>query len=114
MTRFRVGGNGFVWDSETGKWVLGDFEGKYINQGAPVVGVRSLASGDNDFAPVDISDLLHDDLGSLIVQPGIVVGVAVAEGHSIGAVAVSQLDAAIVVAGPGLLAPMSPPLLPTT
>ena len=55
----KVGGNGFVWDSETGKWVLGDFEGKYIDQGAPVVGVRSLASGDNDFAPVDISDLLH-------------------------------------------------------
>ena len=55
----KVGGNGFVWDSETGKWVLGDFEGKYIDQGDPVVGVRSLASGENHFAPVDISDLLH-------------------------------------------------------
>ncbi len=55
----KVGGNGFVWDSETGKWVLGDFEGKYINQGDPVVDVHSLASGENHFAPVDISDLLH-------------------------------------------------------
>ena len=42
----------------------------------------------------------NDDLGGFVVHPIAVVGLAVSTGHSIGAVAVNQLDAAFFVAGP--------------
>ncbi len=54
-TRNQVGGSGFVWGDESGKWSLDDFTGKYADQISETV--KSVDS--NNIAPVDISDLLH-------------------------------------------------------
>ena len=54
-TRNQVGGSGFVWGDESGKWSLDDFTGKYAEQISETV--KSVDS--NNIAPVDISDLLH-------------------------------------------------------
>ena len=56
----KVGGTGFTWDSESGKWILADFEGRYANQGStPVVTSVDLNNNGQQMAPIDISDLLH-------------------------------------------------------
>ncbi len=56
----KVGGTGFTWDSESGKWILADFEGRYANQGrTPVVTSVDLNNNGQQMAPIDISDLLH-------------------------------------------------------
>ena len=54
-TRNEIGGNGFVWGDESGKWGLDEFTGKYKAQVSETV--KSVDS--NNIAPVDISDLLH-------------------------------------------------------
>ena len=51
-----IGGEGFVWDDETGNWIFGDFEAEAKSQ-AP--SVRSLELDANSLTPVDISDLLR-------------------------------------------------------
>ena len=54
-TRNEIGGNGFVWGDESGKWGLDEFTGRYKAQVSETV--KSVDS--NNIAPVDISDLLH-------------------------------------------------------